>query len=407
MIDITAIMTGHREGLFAGPALQSFEKAAAHAEASGLVVERIIVLDQPDATTLEIFRELPPDRYRVAVYRGGEPALTRNYGVGLAQGRYIGFLDADDLWCCQWLTDAHSFCSQSKLPVVAHSEINIIFGGQRAAWMQADSLSDDFDIDYLKFGNYWDAMCFAARDIFLAHPYHCNDLGNRYGHEDWHWNNVSLGAGIAHRPVAGTAHFLRRRSNSQMSAVNSRDVVALPTPIDRYKFTDPLGTGVARRENAVQVLARAMTPEFFRATTNIQCSSAHYPDAPGLCAAYVIGHDAFLLPPIYDPTMSAAAVTFAITLEREVTAVRCSATTLQPERQVTITAQIEVVEMDRGILLAREQERFAPTETSKDIRVVIPKVLAGSRIEVRLSVLKVDVRPSYFTGVRFSNFGFD
>ena len=234
MIDISVVMTGHSEGVFAGPALRSLMGAMSRARERGLIVDCVIVLDRADMTTRAMFQDLPTQGYRVVQFDCGDPALARNHGVTLAEGRFVTFLDADDLWSSNWLTAAHTFCKESTVPVVAHSEINLIFGDQRAAWAHADALAADFSLDYLKIGNYWDAMCFAERDILLRYPYRKNDVAAGYGHEDWQWNNVTTCAGIVHRPVSGTLHAKRRRANSQMALANERDVVPFSTSLDRY-----------------------------------------------------------------------------------------------------------------------------------------------------------------------------
>ena len=235
MIDITAVITGHREGLLAGPALRSLYAAVAHARAAGKTVEALAVLDSPDNVTSAVFAGQPADQIRVVLNGGGDPALTRGRGVQEACGAHVAFLDADDLWSENWLTAAHDFVRHSAQPVVAHSEMNVVFGTMRAIWWHADSEAAGFDADFQRVGNYWDAMCLARRDVFLAHPFRKNDIQAGYGHEDWHWNNVTLAAGIAHRPVPGTVHFKRRRDKSQMELCDKGDVVVYPTTMTQYE----------------------------------------------------------------------------------------------------------------------------------------------------------------------------
>ena len=233
--DITAIITGHREGLLAGPSLHSFWASVQHARAAGLSVETIAVLDRADALTRAVFTEQPHRELTVLECDGGDPALSRGMGVAHATGDHIALLDADDLWPENWLLAAHRFVTASPRPVIAHSEMNIVFGTFRAVWWHADSEAPGFDLDFQRFGNYWDALCLARRDVFEAHPFRPNDIKGGYGHEDWHWNNVTLAAGIAHRPVPGTVHFKRRRENSQMAMCEKGDVVVFPNAVTRYE----------------------------------------------------------------------------------------------------------------------------------------------------------------------------
>ena len=70
----------------------------------------------------------------------------------------------------------------------------------------------------------------------LQFPYVKNDMKRRFGHEDWHWNEVTLSAGIAHRPVAGTVHFKRRRKASQSVLCETNDVTTHPSAAKPYAW---------------------------------------------------------------------------------------------------------------------------------------------------------------------------
>lgn len=404
MTDISAILTAHREGVFAGPALRSFDAAIEQAESAGLLVERIIVLDNPDAETLAMFADLAPDRYQVSVFNGGEPALSRNHGVSLATGTYVTFLDGDDLWSTNWLVECFRFCSSSATPMVAHSDANIVFGQNRAAWQHADSMATDFDIDYLKFGNYWDAMCFAARDIFINYPFHRNDTRNGYGHEDWHWNNVTLAAGIAHRPVGNTLHFKRRRLGSQMSIVNARDVVVLPTEIDTYRASDALSSRIAHQNTIADALESVMQPEFFCAVTKFECVPHHYADEPHYQPASVSVFGVDLLPPVHDPDMVPSSVRFELVVPRVISGFRCIAHAHQAERTTDIAARIEVLDRMSQTMIASQEVIFLPGEFYKAPQVDFRAIAPGTIIIIRLSVSNLRQCPAYFSGLRLFDF---
>jgi glycosyltransferase involved in cell wall biosynthesis len=234
--DITAVLTAHAEGRLAGPSLASFEQAIEAARQSGLAVEGLIVLDRADAATRRQFSGVEV-RHRVILTDEGDPGLARNAAVARAEGAFVAFLDGDDLWARDWLVLAHQFCASEPDAVVAHSEINIAFGDERHMWWHADSRDPAFDPDYLRIANYWDAMSFASRAIYRRHPFVANDLRRGFGHEDWHWNCVTLAAGIDHRPVAGTVHFKRRRLGSQMALCATVTAVPWMTPMASYGWT--------------------------------------------------------------------------------------------------------------------------------------------------------------------------
>jgi glycosyltransferase involved in cell wall biosynthesis len=233
MTVISAIITGHREGILAGPSIHSACAAVNFAKEQGsLDVEVIAVLDKPDDLTRAMFEEANIPGLRTVVVNEGDPGQARNRGVENARGQYIAFLDADDLWSQNWLLAAWQFVRERPAEVIAHSEFNVIFGNLRGIWWHVDSEGPMFDPSYLFWANYWDALIFAARDICLQHPFVRNDLDAGYGHEDWHWNCITVAAGLLHKPIPGTVHFKRRRANSQMEKCEVRDVVVRPDAID-------------------------------------------------------------------------------------------------------------------------------------------------------------------------------
>jgi glycosyltransferase involved in cell wall biosynthesis len=231
MPDISVIITAHREGALAGPSIHSACEAVKFAqEEGGLDVELVAVLDQADDMTKSMFQERTIPGLRTVLVSEGDPGQTRNRGVEAARGKYVAFLDADDLWSRNWLVAAWRLVRDRPAEIIAHSEFNLVFGDQRSIWWHVDSEGPMFDPSYMLWANYWDALVFVARDVCLRHPYAPNDLQLGYGHEDWHWNCVTLTAGIQHKPVPGTIHFKRKRPNSQMAKCAERDVVVWPSP---------------------------------------------------------------------------------------------------------------------------------------------------------------------------------
>lgn len=235
-IDITAVLTAHAEGVLAGPSLVSFDQAIEASRKAGFKVEGLIVLDRPSRSTRAQFAGVE-SRHRILVTDCGDPGLARNAAVAEAHGDFLGFLDGDDLWSRNWLNAAHQCCSEEPEKIIAHSEICIVFGQARLMWWHIDSRDAEFDVDYLRVANYWDAMSFAARPIYRKYPYLENNIQLGFGHEDWHWNCVTLAAGIDHRPAMGTVHFKRRRPGSQMQLCNTVSAVPWMTPIAAYDWS--------------------------------------------------------------------------------------------------------------------------------------------------------------------------
>jgi len=236
VIDVTAIITAHGEGLLAGPALASYWAAIDEARSLGIVVEALVVLDRPTALTQKMFSAVDSRGGRVILNNDGDPGMTRNRGVEESRGKYVTFLDADDLWGCQWIALSHAFCEANGEKAIAHSEMNLVFGEHRLAWFHEDSEATDFDVGYQRIANYWDAMCFAPREILVKIPFEKNAIRDGYAHEDWHWNNVTLEAGFSHRPVPGTVHMKRRRIGSQMTKCDENDAIVRPTALTSFQW---------------------------------------------------------------------------------------------------------------------------------------------------------------------------
>jgi glycosyltransferase involved in cell wall biosynthesis len=231
-IDISIILTGHREKVLAGPTALSAREAITYATTQlGLSCEVILVLDRADATTRDILLGGLGDGVRVLETDEGDPGQARNRGISAANGQFSAFLDGDDLWSYNWLSEAWRV-SRDRPDAVLHSACNIVFGDEENLWWHVDSEDPAFDPDYLIWANYWDALSFASTEIHRKYPFVRNDLDLGFGHEDWHWHCLTHAAGIVHKPVPGTVHFKRRRKGSQMSLVEKFGAVVLPLELN-------------------------------------------------------------------------------------------------------------------------------------------------------------------------------
>ena len=71
--------------------------------------EIIMVDDGSTDKSLDIMSALECDNIKILKSGGGSAALARNKGIDAAEGRYIAFLDADDLWDPEKLTKQLKF----------------------------------------------------------------------------------------------------------------------------------------------------------------------------------------------------------------------------------------------------------------------------------------------------------
>lgn len=228
-VDVSIILTAHREGVLSGATARSALVAVERAKAkANLACEFVVVLDNSDDLTERTLREaLVGTRVNFLHTTTGDPGCARNAGVVRAEGRISTFLDADDLWSENWIVEGVERIS-NRPDAVFHSACNVMFGDVHNLWWHIDSEGLFFDPVYLEWGNYWDSMSMALTEIYRLYPFEPNDLKLGYGHEDWHWNALTIAAGVPHKPVLNTAHFKRRRPGSQMALVDKAGGVRRP-----------------------------------------------------------------------------------------------------------------------------------------------------------------------------------
>lgn len=228
--DITVIVNAHREGLLVGPSLRSVQASVAAALDANISIQVIAVLDRSDDVTKNIFDEwqLPNLTVNICHVEYGDLGMSRNYGVSRAQGRWIAFLDADDLWSRNWLTAAFRAAEDEVRLSVWHPETNLCFGVRPHIFMHVDMDTAGFDPSILVETNAWTALSFASRALLTQVPYRATAFDRQIGYEDWGWNLETLSKGAVHKTVAGTAHAIRTKNVSLVSKTTG--AFCLPYP---------------------------------------------------------------------------------------------------------------------------------------------------------------------------------
>jgi glycosyltransferase involved in cell wall biosynthesis len=233
-MDISAVITAHREGVMAGISLTSLLHACAEAERSGLTTEILVLLDRPDETTRNVFADAAERGWTVEEVAFGDQGRVRNRAIELCHGSFVAFLDADDLWSENWLVAAHEVCMIDPGHVVAHPELDWFFEANNNLFFHADSMAPGFDESLLRFVNYWDCLALTPREVHVRHPFSARAVNDGFAYEDWHWNCETTVAGVQHRVAPGTIHFKRRRPGSQtLEAAGKR---CLPRQSDFFSY---------------------------------------------------------------------------------------------------------------------------------------------------------------------------
>lgn len=224
-IDLSIIITAHSEGLIAHKTMLSIFEAAKLLDAEKISHEFIISIDNGSVETVEYF-----DRYRekanfsILSVSFKDLSASRNNASRVANGKFITFLDADDLVSENWLLDGYHLVNADN-NLITHPEYSITFGDDNLVWQKRNSTDLTYDTLCMIDNNLWDSPCMAAREIFIKYPYHPN--GNGFGYEDKQFNCQTLAAGIKHVVTPQTLLFVRRKVSGSMLRQASSDLVTV------------------------------------------------------------------------------------------------------------------------------------------------------------------------------------
>lgn len=235
MHNIIGVVNLHREGRISVASIRSAIAAARVANNGVTKCKILLVLDNPDEITSDIANSFVSDDVELLYVDEKDLGRSRNAAVLYSRDAdYIAFLDGDDLWDDKWLASGYRALVAANAPVVAHPRYTICFGGSNEIWVSVDSCNPEFNFRALRVLNYWTALSYAHRDIYLEHQYNPNELRVGWGYEDWEWNCRTLAGGIHHIAVADGVHFVRKRQNSLSRASLANRVLVRPTSFARY-----------------------------------------------------------------------------------------------------------------------------------------------------------------------------
>lgn len=211
-VDITAVITFHREGLLAYRSLVSILKCCQYAQSAGITAKIIATLDDADSETRRVVQQHPDlsPRDRVIDLMFDDVSLSRNYAIQECESKWIGIFDGDDHVSENWLAGAMHRLEQTDKPSIVHPQLVITFDSVSQFREQPDQSLVKLDKRGLLVTNFWNVCSFAARDDYLAVPY-VSTGSDGFGFEDWHWNCEVIAAGYQHLTAPETVYFERQK----------------------------------------------------------------------------------------------------------------------------------------------------------------------------------------------------
>jgi Glycosyl transferase family 2 len=239
--DLTLVVTAHDETLVCGPTMRSADLAVAEARGRSYTVETIVALDRATSATRDYFHQPRFDHWDRWEMNEGDLGRVRNAIVPQTKGRYIAFLDADDLFSQNWLAEgiaALDAAAERGEPAIAHPELNVVFDANKAVRQNVDSSSPLFSPHLLYVRNCYDSLCMSPREAHLAVPYVIRDIPNGLSYQDWQFAIETLSRGWRHLVVQDTIIFKRRRDFSLVVESNTRRSIVRSLPemaIDRVR----------------------------------------------------------------------------------------------------------------------------------------------------------------------------
>jgi glycosyltransferase involved in cell wall biosynthesis len=235
-IDLSIIITVHAEGILLHKTLASVRRALNPLHAAGAQTEIIIHVDNATPETQTYLRAHKANLEGTHVYHNtfGDLGSSRNFAVSKAVGRYVTFIDADDLMSEKWLVRAYKFLEKHpRGEYVAHTESTVEFGSADSVVIKHGEINQATDTLLLVFSNRWNSIIMAPRELLNEEKYVANSPG--YGYEDWQLNTRFVLRGIHNVLIPETAIFVRRKdANSEwLRQIVSRSVLRA-TPLFRF-----------------------------------------------------------------------------------------------------------------------------------------------------------------------------
>ncbi len=246
---ISVIVTAHRESLLIHRTLKSVYAAIELAAQAKISCELLVVLDRGDQETRRYIDRFPIQRHRTVEIEIGDLGSARNLGAQHVAGKYVAYLDADDLFCPRWLMQAFKYAENAGVQrLLLHSEYNAYFEAENFLVQYGGCPTFGVSPLGLAAVNYWTSILFFQRSLLVDRPFPYIQAGGGYGYEDWHFIAEQLALGGKVQTVPGTCNFVRRKFRNSMLSRYAQSKALLPPTM----LLDPVVVAKQQATNAEQ-----------------------------------------------------------------------------------------------------------------------------------------------------------
>jgi glycosyltransferase involved in cell wall biosynthesis len=195
-------------------------------------LEVIIVDDGSVDRSGEVVRCYEKVRYFYQSNQG--VAAARNRGIQLADGEFIAFLDQDDLWQQDKLTQQVNYlsCHPEVDCVISYGRFFIEPGTKPPGWLKADLLESDHPA-------YFPSALMARKNAF--EKVGMFDVGYRMGSDaDWFFRARRKGAALAVLPETLLYRRIHHANHSYDSKLASAEILkVVKASVDHLRGQDP------------------------------------------------------------------------------------------------------------------------------------------------------------------------
>ncbi|MBP5512987.1 glycosyltransferase [Candidatus Saccharibacteria bacterium] len=226
---LTVGITAHAEGVLAHKTIMSVFAALEELDTKKYPYEIIVHIDNGDFETEKYFAQYEDDkRFRIIRSHFKDLGMSRNCIARNARGKYVSFLDADDMLSSNWYINAIKRMEESESTIMVHPNVQFNFGaGTRLEFtMRSDSFNKFEDAIISAGVNRWCSAIMGKRETFLEYPY--METRNGYGYEDYNLNTNTVGHGIKHMVAPDTVMFYRQKAEGSLLASSNTEHVIQP-----------------------------------------------------------------------------------------------------------------------------------------------------------------------------------